>query len=215
VIAGIVGVVTFYLVNRGDGPAPKIENSESELKIGGQVWSLKNLDVAYFRNGDPIPEAKTEGEWKAYVLAGEPAWCSCAIDSSGDSPFGQGKLYNFFAVSDRRKLAPEGWKIPSKDDWKQLYDQLGSESRAGSKLKSKEGWSGDAIGTNSSGFSAKPFCKRASSGVYDNSPNSVYYWTSTSDANETAWYSALTSGGAVSKGFSHNGCGYAVRCIRE
>jgi len=215
VIAGIIGLVTFYLMNRVGGPPPKVENSETELKLGSQVWSIQNLDVTQFRNGDPIPEAKTEGEWRAYVLAGEPAWCACETDSNGLSAFGTGKLYNFFAVSDRRKLAPEGWKIPSKDDWKQLFDMLGSESRAGSKMKSMEGWSADAIGTNSSGFSAKPFCSRMSTGVYDNGNNSVYWWTSTGDANETAWYIALTHSGSASKAFSHSGCGYAVRCIRE
>ena len=30
-----------------------------EIKIGKQTWCVKNLDVANFRNGDPIPEALT------------------------------------------------------------------------------------------------------------------------------------------------------------
>ena len=30
------------------------------VTIGTQVWTTKNLDVATFRNGDPIPEAKTD-----------------------------------------------------------------------------------------------------------------------------------------------------------
>ena len=36
----------------------------NEVKIGKQVWMAENLNVATFRNGDPIPEAKTEEEWK-------------------------------------------------------------------------------------------------------------------------------------------------------
>ncbi len=33
------------------------------VTIGTQVWMTKNLDVATFRNGDPIPQAKTDEEW--------------------------------------------------------------------------------------------------------------------------------------------------------
>ena len=34
------------------------------IKIGTQTWTAKNLDVSTFRNGEPIPEAKTNEEWK-------------------------------------------------------------------------------------------------------------------------------------------------------
>jgi len=186
----------------------------TEVKIGNQIWSIENLDVAEFRNGDPIPEAKTEGQWKAFVLAGEPAWCSCISDSFNIS-YQKGKLYNFYAVVDRRGLAPQGWRIPSSDDWKFLFDNLGSEFRAGSKLKSSDTWSADGIGTNSSGFAGKPFCKRSPSGVIDYNNGFVYWWSSTGDVNDNAWYSSLTNSGAAYRGFSHKGCGYPIRCIRE
>lgn len=32
------------------------------VTIGNQVWMTKNLNVDKFRNGDPIPEAKTDEE---------------------------------------------------------------------------------------------------------------------------------------------------------
>jgi hypothetical protein len=34
------------------------------VKIGAQVWMAENLNTDRFRNGDLIPEAKTEEEWK-------------------------------------------------------------------------------------------------------------------------------------------------------
>ncbi|MBU3714900.1 MAG: hypothetical protein FGM46_08120, partial [Ferruginibacter sp.] len=51
------------------------QKNMSEVRIGTQVWSSKNLDVDKFRNGDPIPEAKTQKEWLAAGKAGKPAWC--------------------------------------------------------------------------------------------------------------------------------------------
>ena len=35
-----------------------------EVQIGKQIWMAKNLDVTHFRNGDPIPEARTNKEWE-------------------------------------------------------------------------------------------------------------------------------------------------------
>ena len=32
--------------------------------IGTQTWMAENLNVSSFRNGDPIPEAKTNEEWE-------------------------------------------------------------------------------------------------------------------------------------------------------
>ena len=34
----------------------------------------ENLSVDTFRNGDPIPEAKTDEEWEEADENGEPAW---------------------------------------------------------------------------------------------------------------------------------------------
>ena len=31
----------------------------AEVKIGNQIWMTQNLKVAYFRNGDSVPHAKT------------------------------------------------------------------------------------------------------------------------------------------------------------
>ena len=49
--------------------------SYDEVKIGNQVWMDKNLNVDHFRNGDPIPQAKTKEEWTYAIENKEPAWC--------------------------------------------------------------------------------------------------------------------------------------------
>ena len=124
------------------------------ITIGKQVWSTKNLDVSTFRNGDSIPEAKSIEEWNAYTQAEEPAWCYYENDVSNGIKYG--KLYNFYAVADKRGLSPKGFHIPTDKEWKKLADFLGGEDIAGAKMKSKEGWDENGNGTNSSGFSALP-----------------------------------------------------------
>jgi len=48
------------------------------VKIGTQVWMAENLNVERFKNGDIIPESKTNEEWAS---ATGPAWCYYNNDS--------------------------------------------------------------------------------------------------------------------------------------
>ncbi len=92
----------------------------NSVKIGNQVWMTENLNVDRFRNGELIPEAKTKEEW---IKAGEnkqPAWCYYNNDPSNGKKYG--KLYNWYAVSDSRGLAPENWRIPSDKEWVLLVE---------------------------------------------------------------------------------------------
>ena len=108
------------------------------VTIGNQVWMTKNLDISTFRNGDTIPEAKTNEEWKKAGENKQPAWCYYDNDPANGAKYG--KLYNWYAVNDPRGLAPIGYHIPSDAEWTKLTDFLGGESVAGTKMKSKSGW---------------------------------------------------------------------------
>ena len=106
------------------------------VTIGTQVWTTKNLDVATFRNGDVIPQAKTDEEWEAAVENEQPAWCYYENNTANGTKYG--KLYNWYAVSDARGLAPAGWHIPTDEEWEVLENSLGDD--AGKKMKSTSGW---------------------------------------------------------------------------
>ena len=108
------------------------------VKIGTQVWTTKNLNVSTFRNGDTIPEVKTNEEWIEAARIQQPAWCYYENDSMNGAKYG--KLYNWYAMNDTRGLAPIGYHIPSDVEWKTLVDFIGKESDAGKKMKSTSGW---------------------------------------------------------------------------
>ena len=116
-----------------------------EIKIGDQVWSKKNLNTDRFNNGDIIPHAKTEEQWKKAALNKQPAWCYFKNDVANGTKLG--KLYNWYAVNDPRGIAPDGWRIPTDSDWKQLVNYLGGSYEMGwgysdpaNKMKSTTGW---------------------------------------------------------------------------
>lgn len=106
--------------------------SYKTVVIGSQTWMAKNLNINRFRNGDPIPEAKTIEEWKLASESGQPAWCYYENDPSNGSKYDI--LYNWFAVNDLRGLAPIGYHIPTYWEWATLSNFLGES--AGNKMKS-------------------------------------------------------------------------------
>ena len=103
------------------------------VTIGTQIWMKENLNVSTFRNGDPIPEAKTAEEWQAAGEAKQPAWCYYDNDSKNGVKYG--KLYNWYAVNDSRGLAPVGWHVPDNDEWEVLEGIAGGFWVAGESLK--------------------------------------------------------------------------------
>jgi uncharacterized protein (TIGR02145 family) len=88
--------------------------------IGGQCWMMENLKVTHYRNGDPIPHVPNIGEW--YGLS-SGAYCDYNNDPGNVETYG--RLYNWYAVDDSRNIAPEGWHVPTDDEWKQLEMYLG------------------------------------------------------------------------------------------
>ncbi|MBM3451578.1 MAG: hypothetical protein FJX84_00395 [Bacteroidetes bacterium] len=183
------------------------------VTIGTQVWMTKNLDVATFRNGDPIPQAKTNEEWEKAATEGKPAWCYYDNDTANGAKYG--KLYNWYAVNDSRGLAPVGYHIPSDEEWHILTDSLGGEA-AGTKMKSKSGWAENGNGTNSSGFSGLPGGFRYSLGNFFFMGFYGYWWSSTEYITYYAWYRYLSyDHGRVSRDDSDKGKGFSVRCLRD
>ena len=94
--------------------------SQTQVTIGNQVWMQENLNVNKFRNGETIPEAKSAQDWTKADSLKTPVWCYVDFDVNKEKAYG--KLYNWYAVSDPRGLAPTGWHVPSKDEWIIMID---------------------------------------------------------------------------------------------
>ena len=191
-----------------------LESYAQTVTIGTQVWMTKNLDVSTFRNGDPIPQAKTKEEWEKAGDNKLPAWCYYENDPANGAKYG--KLYNWYAVSDSRGLAPVGYHIPSDAEWTILSDYLGGAEKAGAKMKSKQGWGEDGNGTNTSGFSGLPGGYRNYSGTFPNFGKCGYWWSSTEYGTGSAWNRGLGyRNGGVHRYYYSKEEGFSVRCLRD
>ncbi len=157
-----------------------------EVKIGKQTWMTKNLNVSTFRNGDTIPQITDEAAWVAASESGQPAWCYYDNDPENEETYG--KLYNWYAVNDPRGLAPEGWHVPSDEEWDKLTSFLfvRKGDNINDKLKSCSGWMKNMNGSNTSGFNALPGGCRKMCGSFDNEGEYAKWWTSSTSFNDTA-----------------------------
>jgi uncharacterized protein (TIGR02145 family) len=108
-------------------------NTLKTVRIDAQEWMSENLNAGSFRNGDPIPEARSDEEWRKAGQEGMPAWCY--YENNAENGVKYGKLYNWYAVTDKRGLAPDGWHISSDAEWRNTTDYLGGEDAAGTKMK--------------------------------------------------------------------------------
>ena len=205
---------------------PKYES----VKIGNQEWMTRNLDVDRFRNGDLVPHVESNEEWKKAGKNGQPAWCY--NDNDPDNGKKYGKLYNWYAVNDPRGLAPEGWHVPTDEEWEILVEYLGGKDIAGHKMKSVEGWDAsvncqngyihNGNGNNSSGFNGLPSGWRDSYGIFVNVGKIADFWSATEDDLNAAWYRSLRFyNGNVYRTNSFSvyhttkSVGASVRCLRD
>lgn len=200
-------------------------NEYHTVTIGEQIWMVENLKVTHFRNGDPIPIITSESEWASLV---SPACCGYANSDSLVEIYGL--LYNWSAVSDTHNLAPQGWHVPTDEEWKQLELFLGMDTvevdwsgqrgaDQGGQLKETglQHWNDyNMDATNSSRFTALPGGYRFFYGTFNNLGNLGTWWTETESDSTKAWSRILSNSysGIFRADYPKN-YGFSVRCVKD
>ncbi len=193
-------------------------NQYKTVIIGDQTWMAENLKTTRFVNGEAIPDISDYPDWSNYASLGLPA--SCQVENNAVNQAVYGRFYNWYAVNDSRKLCPEGWKIPSKDEWISLMNNLGGAALAGGRLKEAgtDHWAAPNTGaTNDSYFSAQPAGDRQENGYFYSYGYRAYFWTSLEYDLSKAYMVYLDN---ESSSFYYDyipakGNGISVRCIKD
>jgi uncharacterized protein (TIGR02145 family) len=196
------------------------ESQYKSIIFGNQTWMAANLDVAVFRNGDSIPQAKTNEEWIKAGKENKPAWCYYNNNPLNGKKYG--KLYNWYAVNDSRGLAPEGWHIPTRREWDNSISDTRGQGGYGKQMKSTTGWDGfvkngvkkSGNGTNEQGFNALPSGDREDKFNYLN--KLAAYWCSNEQTIYASWYVYLYYElDDYSNNYGPKENGLSVRCIKD
>ena len=88
-------------------------------------WSFENLDITHYNNGDEIHSVSTKVEWLKLAQFKQPGCFQTSDITSDASKFG--KLYNWYAISDIRGIAFNGWHVPNNKEFRMLNKILKEE----------------------------------------------------------------------------------------
>lgn len=179
------------------GSSFKEKSTSKEVIIGNQVWMTENLNVDKFRNGESIPQAISDVEWKKAGENKKPAWCYYNNEPANGGKYG--KLYNWYAINDSRGLSPINWHIPCDEEWVQLSNFTNGKE---------------------SGFKGLPGGYRDYDGSFRNIEMGVgYWWSKTKDNSlpnsDYAYSRVLGYNGDGLQSSAPMGCGFLVRCLRD
>ena len=177
------------------------------VKIGGQTWMVENLKTTKYRNGDPI--ANVNGDQWDKTISG----AYCLYDNSAANVTTYGLLYNWHAVNDPRKIAPEGWHVATLQDW---------ETLAASGLELKESgtthWiSPNNCGSTDSGFKGLPGGNCGYDGNFNALTEGGYWWTADEENAQNSWAAIMTNINPGLSGFGNpdKWLGASVRCVKD
>ncbi|HZK69418.1 MAG TPA: fibrobacter succinogenes major paralogous domain-containing protein [Paludibacter sp.] len=184
------------------------------VTIGTQVWMVENLKTTKYNDGTSIPDVTDNTAWYALTSG-----ACCDYNNTSGNSITYGKLYNYFAVIDSRKLCPTGWHIPTDAEWTALSAFLGSEDVAGGKLKEAgvTHWATpNANADNSSNFTALPGGFRNNLGFFASNGIVGMWWSSSEESTIHAWDRDMSNAdGKLYRAFNFKGMGISVRCVKD
>ena len=213
-------VINFNFVSCQDADL----NNYTTVTIGTQTWMVENLKTTKYSNGDNLSNPLSSTEW---ITTTTGAWCNYNNDTTKDNKYG--KLYNWYAVNDSRKIAPNGWRVSTSADWNTLISYVtanpGTSITLKKALASTIDWTTDTttgnIGNNlsinnNSGFSALPGGYRNYYyGTFSNFGNSGNWWSSAINNTSSTYSNTLSyntkSGSQFTSGDKSSG--FSVRCV--
>ena len=225
VAAAIVGAVTTAVLSQAiqvDSRTATDADSTvyASVKIGDQWWMAENLRATHYRNGDPVPRITDNAQWAALTTGA----CS-EYDNAAGHVAAYGRLYNAYAVRDSRGLCPQGWHVPTDEEWKQLEMFLGMSSSEANKMTAWRGKnegqllkSADFGGDNKAGFGARGSGYRDPKGIYRAEHADNNYWTATTFDNngsvESILHGLTRRTPTIVRNFHVQTYGFSVRCMR-
>ena len=210
------------------GTMSDIENNiYKTIKIGNQWWMAEDLRTLKYKNGVSIAVIT---ETDASTWANDTVGAVSQSNSSGNG----GLFYNWYAIRNSNRLAPEGWHIPTDQDWKILENYLGMTSdqpdktgwrgtNEGDKLKitGEDNWQsyGTVWATNESGFTGLASGCRLYDGSFNSPIGKVYmgfWWTDSEHSTNEGWYRYLDyKRSQVFRSHLIKTYGLSVRCVKD
>ncbi|MFC2090609.1 FISUMP domain-containing protein [Bacteroidota bacterium] len=205
-ILTIIGSVFLISVNSHAQTATDVDgNTYNTVTIGIQTWMKENYKALHYADGTDIT-----GTW---IYNNDTSMLSI-----------YGRLYDWDAAMKNSSkqgaqgICPDGWHVPTDQEWTILMNHLGGVSKAGGKMK-ETGTSlwldPNTDATNSSGFSGLPGGELEGS-FFQYIGQYALFWSSTEVDAAKAKYRYLAYNSSELKTLEWNkDLGYSVRCLKD
>ncbi|MCF8367925.1 MAG: hypothetical protein K9G76_02695 [Bacteroidales bacterium] len=232
---GLLGelIRTVTVLGPGGAPCPGTESvdygskSYTTVQIGNQCWLNENLNIGEMILTTENPSQNTPLEIiEKYCYDNDTEMCE---DYGG--LYSWNEMMQYVENEGAKGICPEGWHIPTDEDWKKLEgaidSQFGypdpewdkeSEYRGfdiGWNIRSQTVWAIGSGGYDKFGFGALGGGRRYYGGSAEHLGMRGYFWTS-SKKDETHIWCRWTSGNALMARVADNrNMGYSVRCLKN
>ncbi len=216
-------------------------NVYNTVQIGEQVWMVQNMRATRYSDGTRIPLITETNEWESLSTVDKAySWLHNDSVSFVET---YGALYTWPAATNSipgepaklskiQGVCPEGWHVPSDEEFKQLEMYLGMSRDEADKRQlrgTNEGcmmagnadlWVDGRLKQNpdfgKSGFNAVPGGLRYVTGKFGDYKHDAYYWTSTAPIDEKAFGRIIPSKDIESYRDAHRkDAGFSVRCLKD
>lgn len=187
------------------------ENLNVGTRIDGQSFQTNNSSLEKYCNDNDENQCNTYGglyQWGEMVQ-----YLNGGDDYNSWEPVPTGNVQG---------ICPDGWHLPSDNEWTTLTTFLGGESVAGGKLKEAgtSHWvSPNTNATNVSGFTALGggyFYPSSYYYPYYNFGTNGYWWTATENSSGYAYYRGMYyEDEAVYSSYGNKPLGHSVRCLKD
>jgi uncharacterized protein (TIGR02145 family)/uncharacterized repeat protein (TIGR02543 family) len=204
-------------------------NVYHQVKIGTQIWTMENLRVTKYNDNTTIPK---DTLWAYDTI---PKYCYFNNTTNPDIIKKFGALYNWYVVdpANTKKIAPQGWHVPSYTEWETMqnyliangynWDGTKTDNKIAKSMAARTDWSSSAIeGTtgnnlstnNRSCFSALPSGSRDFEGYFNSQGSWCLWWSTTVGSNSAYAWAGSLSNVSVDLGWSSSVLKYGGASIR-
>lgn len=183
------------------------------VEIDGKVWMGENLNFG--ERIDGVLDQEDNQIVEKYCYDDDESNC----DKYG-AFYQWNEMMQYNTAQGIQGICPDGWHLPTDDEYTDLVTYLGGDDAAGGKLKEAGtiNWeSPNHRATNESGFNALPSgCRRFNDGVFLSIGIYTSFWSSTDCDIYNTWYRFLYYENSTLNHFCRvKTMGRSVRCVKD
>ena len=203
---------------------PRNEQTYNTVLIGDQCWMAENLNLGEMIEGTEA--MADDGVIEKYCYNDDPANCE-----TFGGLYQWDEMMQYTSSPGVQGICPDGWYIPTDDEWKILEGTVDSQYPVGDpewdneylrgfdvgkNLKSTSGWTNNGNGVDLYEFTALPAGARSVLGFFFLASDYAVFWSSTG-SGINAWYRILNYANDQSQRSSnyYTSYGFSVRCLKE